>query len=69
MESNLPSRRFLCMRFWWLPVAVEGAVTRPLPAQIPACGIVAPGSSDSLASAVRHKSWRLGYPPQGGWPC
>jgi len=35
-------------------VAVEGAVTHPLPAQIPACGFLAPGSSDSLASATRH---------------
>ena len=34
------------------PVAVEGAVTRPLPARIPACGIIAPGSSDTLASAL-----------------
>ena len=52
-----------------LAVAVEGAVTRPLPARIPACGIIAPGSSDSLASATRHRSWRRGYPPQGGSPC
>jgi hypothetical protein len=31
-------------------VAVERAVARPLPAQIPACGFLAPGSSDCLAS-------------------
>jgi hypothetical protein len=36
-------------------VAVEGAVARPPSAQIPACGITALGSSDSLASAARHK--------------
>ncbi len=32
-------------------VAVERAVARPPPAQIPACGITAPGSSEILASA------------------
>ena len=46
------------------PVAVEGAIARPFPARIPACGIIAPGSSDSLASATHH-----GYPPRGGSPC
>lgn len=43
-------------------VAVEGAVTHPLPAQIPACGFPAPGSSDSLASATRHVSGVYAFP-------
>ena len=32
-------------------VAVGRAVAHPPPARIPACGFLAPGSSDSLASA------------------
>ena len=32
-------------------LAVERAITHPSPAQIPACGITAPGSSEILASA------------------
>ena len=36
------------------PVAVEGAVTRPLPARIPACDITAPGSSGRFASLPHH---------------
>ena len=35
-------------------VVVERAVARPFPAQIPACGFPAPGSSDSLAWATRY---------------
>ncbi len=45
-------------------VVVEGVVTRPLPAQIPACGTTAPGSSDSLASAIHCTMQRLRYSPQ-----
>ena len=40
-----------CRNYGKYAVAVERAVTRPLPAQIPACGIIAQGSSEILASA------------------
>jgi hypothetical protein len=54
----------LLENFGWLPVAVEGAVTHPLPAQIPACDTIAPGSSDNLASATHQITQRLCYSPQ-----
>ena len=44
-------------------VAVERAVTRPPPAQIPACGFLAPGSSEILASAFRLKVLKLPFSP------
>mgnify|MGYP006957786700 CR=1 FL=1 len=47
--------RFILFSFFIRPnpaaVALERAVARPLPAQIPACEIIAQGSSEILASA------------------
>ena len=54
----LPKLRDSCLRpamvCSFTAVAVKRAVSRPLPAQIPACGFPAPGSSDSLACATCH---------------